>query len=212
VTLPRTEPAHHRRSIASGGRGGPDGNERLTTLTGAVLLILFAAEGLTLLQLGRLLYWHYLLGFPPIGPVCLKVGSTVYRFPLLHAPGAVRAQGTDPARTADHRALHRALDHRAPGHRRPTGAGEAAREVFRLPPNRSRFHGARIPAIANPHLASMRACNHRQRVAGLRLRRRRWAPSCCHARDFRCHTVRGCDGGEPTDQSPFEPRPTADTP
>jgi hypothetical protein len=60
---PRTEPSPHRRPTTSGDRGGPDGNERLTALTGAVLLILFAAEGLTLLQLGRLLYWHYLLGF-----------------------------------------------------------------------------------------------------------------------------------------------------
>lgn len=35
---------------------------------------------MTLLQLGRLLYWHYLLGFLLIGPVCLKIASTVYRF------------------------------------------------------------------------------------------------------------------------------------
>jgi hypothetical protein len=80
MTLPRTEPSHRRRSAASDSPGGPDGNERLTALTGAVLLILFAVEGLTLLQLGRLLYWHYLLGFLLIGPVCLKIGSTVYRF------------------------------------------------------------------------------------------------------------------------------------
>ena len=80
MTLPRTEPSPHRRPTTSSDRGGPDGNERLTALTGAVLLILFAAEGLTLLQLGRLLYWHYLLGFLLIGPVCLKIASTVYRF------------------------------------------------------------------------------------------------------------------------------------
>ena len=79
MTLPRTE-APHRRSSAGSGLGGPEGNERLTALTGAVLLILFAAEGVTLLELGRLLYWHYLLGFLLIGPVCLKIGSTVYRF------------------------------------------------------------------------------------------------------------------------------------
>ena len=35
---------------------------------------------MTLLQLGRLLYWHYLFGFLLIGPVCLKIASTVYRF------------------------------------------------------------------------------------------------------------------------------------
>ena len=70
----------HRRSTKPRGLGGPEGNERLTALTGAVLLILFAAEGFTLLRLGRLLYWHFLFGFLLIGPVCLKLASTVYRF------------------------------------------------------------------------------------------------------------------------------------
>ncbi|MBR7837846.1 hypothetical protein KDL01_31515 [Actinospica durhamensis] len=79
MTLPRTEPSH-RRPADSGGLSGPEGNERLTALTGVVLLLLFAAEGFTLLRLGRLLYWHYLLGFLLVGPVCLKIGSTVYRF------------------------------------------------------------------------------------------------------------------------------------
>lgn len=81
MTLPRTEPPTHRhRSGSAEPFGGPEGNERLTALTGAVLLVLFAAEGVTLLQLGRLLYWHYVLGFLLIGPVCLKIASTVYRF------------------------------------------------------------------------------------------------------------------------------------
>ncbi|WP_034271742.1 hypothetical protein [Actinospica robiniae] len=79
MTLPRTEPSH-RRAADVRDSGGPEGNERLTALTGVVLLLLFAAEGLTLLQLSRLLYWHYLLGFLLIGPVCLKISSTVYRF------------------------------------------------------------------------------------------------------------------------------------
>lgn len=59
---------------------GPEGNERLTASTGAVLLVLFAAEGFTILSLTRLLTWHYFLGFLLIGPVLLKLGSTVYRF------------------------------------------------------------------------------------------------------------------------------------
>jgi hypothetical protein len=59
---------------------GPEGNERLTATTGAVLLILFAAEGLTILSVSRLLYWHYLLGFVLIGPICVKLASTIYRF------------------------------------------------------------------------------------------------------------------------------------
>jgi hypothetical protein len=79
MTMPRTEAAH-RRAAEPPGLGGPEGNERLTALTGSVLLILFAAEGVTLLRLSRLLYWHYFLGLLLIGPVCLKLCSTIYRF------------------------------------------------------------------------------------------------------------------------------------
>ena len=81
MTMSRTEPPTHRhRSATPDALGGPEGNERLTALTGTALLLLFAAEGVTLLELGRLLYWHYVLGFLLIGPVCLKIASTVYRF------------------------------------------------------------------------------------------------------------------------------------
>jgi hypothetical protein len=79
MTMPRSEAAQHR-SPAPARLGGPEGNERLTALTGAALLILFAAEGVTLLRLSRLLYWHYFLGLLLIGPVCLKLCSTIYRF------------------------------------------------------------------------------------------------------------------------------------
>jgi hypothetical protein len=61
-------------------RTGPEGNERLTAVTGAVLLALFAAEGLTILSLSKLLYWHYLIGFVLVGPICVKLASTLYRF------------------------------------------------------------------------------------------------------------------------------------
>ena len=69
-----------RRTASPRAGGSADGNERLTAITGVVLLVLFAAEGVTLLQLRGLLYWHYFIGFLLIGPVCVKVGSTVYRF------------------------------------------------------------------------------------------------------------------------------------
>jgi hypothetical protein len=75
------------RTIATGthrGAGAPpagaDGNERLTAITGALLLVLFAAEGVTLLSLRGLLRWHYFIGLLLIGPVCVKIGSTCYRF------------------------------------------------------------------------------------------------------------------------------------
>ena len=59
--------------------GGVAGNERLTALTGVVLLIGFAIEGVTVLRIGRLLTLHFFLGLLLIGPVLLKIGSTLYR-------------------------------------------------------------------------------------------------------------------------------------
>jgi hypothetical protein len=60
--------------------GGSDGNERLTGIVGAILLILLAAEGITILQIGQLLSWHVFIGMVLIPPVVLKLGSTGYRF------------------------------------------------------------------------------------------------------------------------------------
>ena len=60
--------------------GGVAGNARLTALTGAALLVLLIAEFFTIQQLRHLLYWHYFIGYLMIGPVLLKIGSTVYRF------------------------------------------------------------------------------------------------------------------------------------
>jgi hypothetical protein len=72
-----TPKAGHRRRAATGGAAG---NERLTAMTGAVLLVLFAAEGVTVLSVHRLLTLHFFLGMLLVGPVALKVGSTGYRF------------------------------------------------------------------------------------------------------------------------------------
>ena len=49
-------------------------------MTGAVLLVLFAAECLTLLDIGNLLTLHVFLGTLLLGPVGLKTGSTLWRF------------------------------------------------------------------------------------------------------------------------------------
>lgn len=49
-------------------------------MTGAVLLILFAAEGVTILRVHQLLTIHFFLGMLLIGPVTLKMCSTGYRF------------------------------------------------------------------------------------------------------------------------------------
>ena len=60
--------------------GGAEGNERLTAMTGAVLLILLAVECYTIVRIGRLLTLHVFLGMLLLGPVTLKAGSVLYRF------------------------------------------------------------------------------------------------------------------------------------
>jgi hypothetical protein len=72
----RTVAQHRRPDPIS----GPEGNEHLTAMTGAVLLVGFAIEGLTILELHRLLWLHFALGFLLCVPVALKIGSTLYRF------------------------------------------------------------------------------------------------------------------------------------
>jgi hypothetical protein len=69
--------SQHRRDT---GTAGVEGNAKLTAMTGAVLLLGFAIEGFTILQVHRLLALHFFVGFLLIGPVLLKIGSTLYRF------------------------------------------------------------------------------------------------------------------------------------
>ena len=72
----RLAPQHRRPAPAA----GVEGNAKLTAMTGAILLVGFAVEGVTVLEIHRLLYWHFLIGLVLIGPVLLKIASTVYRF------------------------------------------------------------------------------------------------------------------------------------
>jgi hypothetical protein len=60
--------------------GGTDGNERLTTLTGLLLIGLLAILGVTIIRIGQLLWLHLFLGLVLLGPVALKLASTGYRF------------------------------------------------------------------------------------------------------------------------------------
>ena len=77
-------PVPDRPAADLSGRGTrtatPSGNARLTAMTGAVLLILFSAEVITTLLMGSLFGLHFFLGMVLIGPVGLKIGSTVWRF------------------------------------------------------------------------------------------------------------------------------------
>jgi hypothetical protein len=60
--------------------GGTDGNEVLTSAAAVVLTLLLAAEGVTILNLGRLRGPHMFIGMVLIPPVLVKLGSTGYRF------------------------------------------------------------------------------------------------------------------------------------
>ncbi|MHB8587465.1 MAG: hypothetical protein ACYDA0_01275 [Candidatus Dormibacteraceae bacterium] len=76
---------------------GVEANGRLTALTGALLLLLLAAIGLTVLDVRRFLPEHFLLGFLLIPPLGLKFASTGYRF-MRYYTGAFsyRAAGPPP--------------------------------------------------------------------------------------------------------------------
>jgi len=76
---PRQRPAR-QPSLPAPRSGGAEGNEQLTAMTGAVLLILLAVECYTIVRIGRLLTLHVFLGMLLIGPVTLKAGSVLYRF------------------------------------------------------------------------------------------------------------------------------------
>lgn len=59
---------------------GVEANARLTGATAAILLVLLAAEGVTILQIYPLLGAHVFIGMLLIPPVALKMATTSYRF------------------------------------------------------------------------------------------------------------------------------------
>jgi hypothetical protein len=69
----------HRSDQALGRTGGPAGNAKLTAWTGLVLLILFLAELVTLLDVHGLLSWHIVIGTLLLPPTLLKTASTGWR-------------------------------------------------------------------------------------------------------------------------------------
>ena len=68
-------------------------NSRLTSLTGFVLLIALAAEGVTVLRVGALVVPHIVIGALLLAPVLLKLGSTGWKIAryYLHSPEYVAA-------------------------------------------------------------------------------------------------------------------------
>lgn len=60
--------------------GGTDGNELLTSMTGAVLIVMLAVLGITILRIHQLIWLHLFLGLVLLGPISVKMASTGYRF------------------------------------------------------------------------------------------------------------------------------------
>lgn len=71
---------HGRVPEAAAADPGVEANARLTAWTGALLFVLLAAEGVTILSVRRLLAVHIFIGLLLVPPVLLKFGSTFYRF------------------------------------------------------------------------------------------------------------------------------------
>jgi len=68
------------RESTVGVRDGVRGNARLTGAVAAVLLVLLAAEGVTIPFIGQLIGPHVFIGMLLIPPILLKLASTGYRF------------------------------------------------------------------------------------------------------------------------------------
>lgn len=87
----------HRDDPALSGFGGPAGNARLTAWLGAILLVLFVAELVTVLNVRGLLRWHLALGALLIPPALAKTASTTWRILRYYAGHpAYRTAGPPP--------------------------------------------------------------------------------------------------------------------
>lgn len=90
VLGPRARPAARVRD-------GVAANARLTGALAAALLVLLAAEGVTIPFIGRLLGPHIFIGVLLIPPVALKMASTGYRFARYYTDdGPYLAKGPPP--------------------------------------------------------------------------------------------------------------------
>lgn len=73
------------------------GNERLTAWAGAVLFVMLAIEGVTILRIHDLIVAHMVVGMLLIGPIALKLASTGYRF-IRYYTGSVTYRQQGPPR------------------------------------------------------------------------------------------------------------------
>lgn len=90
---PVTSPA----SSSAAGDERVEGNGRLTGMTAAVLLVLLAVEGSTILRVGRFLTLHVVLGMVLVPIVAVKIASTIWRFARYYlGDPAYRRKGPPP--------------------------------------------------------------------------------------------------------------------
>src|SRR5215470_6960681 len=73
-------PTHHTPGGSGNGWSAVVGNERLTALAGAVLLVLLLVDIASSASLHALLPMHIFVGVLLAGPLVVKIGSTSYRF------------------------------------------------------------------------------------------------------------------------------------
>jgi len=90
-------PAGTEGSADRRGLGGPEGNARLTGMTAAVLLVLLAVEGATLLQIHSLLTPHVVIGMVLVPFVVVKLASTGWRMARYYLGASTyRERGAPP--------------------------------------------------------------------------------------------------------------------
>jgi len=95
---PRLHSASAQPDISEKASNGVEANARLTGSIAAILLVLLAAEGFTVLRIGPLLKPHVFIGMLLIPPIVLKIASTSYRFVRYYAGSpAYRHKGPPPA-------------------------------------------------------------------------------------------------------------------
>src|ERR1039458_6467914 len=93
---------------------GVEANARRTASIAVVLLVLLAAEGITVLRVRTLLTPHAFLGMLLIPLILLKIGTTGYRFFRYYAGSlAYRRRGPPPADTGLAQTFRRVVDDRA---------------------------------------------------------------------------------------------------
>jgi hypothetical protein len=96
IHQPGYHSGHTRVSPTAPADPGVEGNSRLTSVTGVLLIGLLAVEGLTILSIHGLITLHIFIGIVLLGPILLKTASTVYRFAGYYTGRAAYVQKGPP--------------------------------------------------------------------------------------------------------------------